>query len=511
MQGKKIFQGVVKTVGFVGTFPAKKLTDAVAFIGHFSRLNKVAPPVTKQNATIFFTALIPAAITAYFMFRNEDIPVEAAMMGGIFVLACLLWATEALPLFATALLIMGLQILLISNPAGWEQFGMSTGEKIPYSTFLNPLADPIIVLFLGGFLLARASVKAGVDELIASKLLKPFLGSPSKLMLGIVVITAVFSMWMSNTATTAMILSLLAPILIQIEDEPQFSKGLILAVPIAANLGGMGTPVASPPNAVAVGYLTNLGYKVNFSDWVLIALPVVAFMLFLAWKFLLKKFAPLQPKRKFEIQVSKHDPWANYVLVIFGITILLWLTEALHGIPAPIISFVPLIAFTATGLIDRSDINSLEWNILILIAGGIALGMGMKITGLDLIIVQSINTDSLLLVPVLILAMLLLSNFMSNTAASNLLIPIGISMMQIQEFGALGIFAGTIAIALAASMAMALPVSTPPNALAYASGKLKSEDFRATGIFLGIVGLVLLIILFTLAGFSQKIGLLPEI
>jgi sodium-dependent dicarboxylate transporter 2/3/5 len=510
MQGKKIFKGVIDTVGFVGTFPAKKLTDAVAFIAHFSRLNKVAPPVTKKNVSIFFTALIPAALVSYFMFKNEAISTQAAIMGGIFVLACLLWATEALPLFATALLIMGLEVLLLSNPAGWAHVGMPAGEEVHYSQFLRPLADPIIILFLGGFLLARASVKAGVDELIAAKLLKPFLSTPKKLMLGIILITAVFSMWMSNTATTAMMLSLLAPILVQIEDEPHLTKGLILAVPIAANLGGMGTPVASPPNAVAVGYLSNLGYQVNFSDWVLIAMPIVLIMLFIAWKFLMKKFPPIHADRTFEIRINKHDPWANYVLVIFGLTIMLWLTEALHGIPAPVISFVPLIAFTSTGLIDRSDINSLEWNILILIAGGIALGMGMSLTGLDKIIVQSIQADSLFLVPVLLLGMLLLSNFMSNTAASNLLIPIGISMMQVQEFGKIGIFAGTIAIALAASMAMALPVSTPPNALAYSSGKLKSEDFRASGIFLGAVGLLLLIILFSLAGFSQKLGLLPE-
>jgi sodium-dependent dicarboxylate transporter 2/3/5 len=509
---KKItFKQIAETAGFIGTLPARKLADAFAFVGQQSRLNRIMPPLRRRDLTVFFTALLPAVFIAWYLRDLEGVRPETANMAGIFVLACLLWATEALPLFATSLLIIGLEILLLANPAQWEGLGLSSGDPIDYLYFLKPMSDPVVVLFLGGFILARASVKAGVDNLIAAKLLKPFTASPSRMLLGVILITAIFSMWMSNTATTAMMLSLLAPVLIQLKDEPLLSRGLVLAVPISANLGGMGTPVASPPNAVAVGYLSNLGYKINFSDWVIAAVPVMIFMLWLTWKLLHKRYNPEKKAFVFQLSEARHGRWANFVMFVFAVTVLLWLTEAVHGVPAPVISLIPVLAFTVTGLIDRNDINSLEWSILLLIAGGIALGMGMKLTGLDDLIVSSINADSLLLVPVLILGMILLSNFMSNTAAANLMIPIGIGMMQLQSFGPLATLAGTFSIALAASMSMVLPVSTPPNALAYASGKLESGDFRYMGIVLGFTGLVLLILLFSAAGFGHKLGLFPDL
>ncbi|MGY6561292.1 MAG: SLC13 family permease [Luteibaculaceae bacterium] len=502
---------VTKTMGFIGTYPVKKLTQAIGFLGRQSRLNKIAPPLTKKELSIFLTALIPAILVVFWLKGKPDVNQETAYMAGIFVLACLLWATEALPLFATALLIIGLEIILLANPAGWSGLGMVGVDAVPYTHFLKPLSDPMLVLFFGGFLLARASVKAGVDGLIASKLLKPFLANPIRLLMGVMLITAVFSMWMSNTATTAMMLSLLAPILIQLTDDKNFAKALILAVPFGANIGGLGTPVASPPNAVAVGYLEKLGYSISFTQWVAAAIVPTILMLLIAFFLLKKYYKPENPKRKFTLEVSGHDPWANYVMFIFAATVILWLTEALHKIPAPVISMLPVIGFTATGLLDKDDVNSIEWNILLLIAGGIALGMGMSLTGLDTLIVENLNADSLFLVPLLIVAMILLSNFMSNTAAANLMIPIGISMMQIQSFGPLGIFAGTLAMALAASLAMALPVSTPPNALAYASGKLDNKDFIKVGSIIGVIGAIVIIIFFLLAGFGQKLGLLPTI
>ena len=500
-----------KAAGFLGTYPARKLADAVAFIGQTSRLNTIAPPVSRRELSIFFTAFIPAALVVYYLLGKPHIPSEASWMAGIFTLACLLWATEALPLFATALLIIGLEILLLVNPAQWQGLGMPAGKTVEYTYFLQPLADPVVILFLGGFILARSSVKANVDNLIASVLLRPFLKNPSRLLLGIIAITAIFSMWMSNTATTALMLSLVMPLIAQMDDDKAFGRGLILAIPLAANLGGMGTPVASPPNAVAVGYLAKLGYTVHFTDWIIAAMPIMIIMLWMTWKLIGYFYPTIHPIKKFELPKSSISRWSNFVMFIFFVTVSLWLTEAFHGIPAPLIALIPVIAFTSTGLIDRADINSLEWNILLLIAGGIALGMGMRLTGLDQIIVSKIHTNPVMLVPVLIAAMILLSNFMSNTAASNLFIPIGIGMMQASGFGAIGILAGTLSLAIASSMAMALPVSTPPNALAYASGKLEAKDFRKTGIILGLFGFLLLTLLFILIGIAQRYGIIKSI
>jgi solute carrier family 13 (sodium-dependent dicarboxylate transporter), member 2/3/5 len=491
---------LLKSAGFIGTYPARKITDAISFIGEQSKLNQFAPPLTKRELATFLTALIPAVLVSWYLMENSSLSSPASFMAGIFVLACLLWATEALPLFATALLIIGLEIIFIAKPFSNQI------QDIDYTYFLKPLSDPIIILFLGGFILARASVKAGVDGLIASRLLRPFSASPSRMLMGIIIITSCFSMWMSNTATTAMMLSLLLPVFNQLKERPLIAKGLVLAVPIAANLGGMGTPVASPPNAFAIAYLANIGFRFNFGEWVLVAVPVMILMLLITW-WLIKRFYLTDAHGiQFSIESNAPGNWANYVMFIFVITVLLWLSEGLHGIPAPVISLLPLIAFTSTGLITRNDINSMEWSILLLIAGGIALGMGMSYTGLDQVIAGRLKAGGLMLIPVMILSMILLSNFMSNTAAANLLIPIGISLMQSHEFSALGLLSGTVSIALASSMAMALPVSTPPNALAYSSGRIDASDFRKVGIRLGFIGMVLLSLLFALAGTAQRLG-----
>ena len=178
-------------------------------------------------------------------------------------------------------------------------------------------------------------------------------------------------------------------------------------------------------------------------------------------------------------------------MVIFAVTIGLWLTDQVHGLPTSVVALVPVVGFTTTGIIRRSDINSLEWHILILIAGGIALGVGMKMTGLDQIIVDLIPQNSMIIFPLLIVVTILLSTFMSNTAASNLLIPLGISFATGLGSSQLSLEIG-VGVAFAASMAMALPISTPPNAIAYSKGVLGSKDFTKAGLIIGLIAFFLI-------------------
>ena len=179
------------------------------------------------------------------LFQMGNLSREAVYMAGIFVLAALLWATEALPLFATAILIIALEIILLANPGGWMGFGFADSNSPDYRVFLEPLANSVIVLFFGGFLLAHAILKEGVDQTMAGAVLRLFGASPRRVMLGLMVITAVFSMWMSNTATTAMMITLTVPMFSQLPVGDRLRKGLVLCVPFAANIGGMGTPIAS--------------------------------------------------------------------------------------------------------------------------------------------------------------------------------------------------------------------------------------------------------------------------
>lgn len=454
-------------------------------------LNYVQRPLYNRHLVVFLLSVLLAAVLVYVMRQNGH--QEVAYMSGIFVLAALLWVTEALPLFSTSLLIIGLEILFLANPGNWAGLGFESQSGPTYKEILAPFADPILFLFLGGFILARAAVKEGVDKALASSVLSVFGGKPSAVVFGLMVITAGFSMFMSNTATTAMMITLVAPLIIGLTEDDPLRIGLVLCIPIAANIGGMGTPIGSPPNAVAIGFLRNEGLEVNFLDWMIIAVPLVIIVLVVAWALIVRFYK--SPNKDIVLKASK-KPIAKrgyFVVAVFTVTILMWLTDQWHGLPSAVTAMFPIVVLTATGIIDRQDYNSLEWHILALIAGGIALGLGIKLTGLDLIIVSAIPTNSQAVFFILVLATVVLSIFMSNTAAANLIIPLAISLAIIAhgaDSNAVVYFG--LSIALASSLAMALPISTPPNAIAFAQGTITSKDFIKMGIIVGVLGVLLI-------------------
>lgn len=449
------------------------------------------PPVAVRKLVIFLAAVM-AAFVVTIAFLSDGMPREAAFMAGIFALAAILWVTEALPLFATALLVIGVEVILLANPGAWAGIGFENGASPSYEIFLAPLSDPIIWLFLGGFLIAAAATKEGVDSVLAGIVLKMFGSDPKYVVLGLMVVTAGFSMFMSNTATTAMMITLVLPMIAKIPRTDPVRRGLVLAIPFAANIGGMGTPISSPPNAVAVGFLQQAGYDVSFLGWMLVAVPLAVALLFFAWLLLSARYPARTEGLTIEIEAGRIDARGVYVLVVILTTILLWLTDAVHGLPTAVVALLPAIAFTATGLLGRRDFNSLQWHILFLIAGGIALGVGMQVTGLDRIIVDGIPTGRLYVLAPLALAALLLSTFMSNTAAANLLLPLGISLAA--TTAGVGAVEAGISIALIASAAMALPVSTPPNAIAFAHGVVEARDLAFSGVVIGVLAYALIVV-----------------
>lgn len=454
-------------------------------------LTYVPKPLYSRHLLMFIGSVLAAAIVVFLLLKKQ--PREVAFMSGIFVVAALLWVTEALPLFATALLVIGLEIILLANPGGWAGFGFEQVTGPDFREILNPFADPILILFLGGFILARAAVKEGVDRALAASVLSVFGSKPAMVTLGLMLITAAFSMFMSNTATTAMMITLVSPLLLNIPAGNPFRKGLILCIPCAANIGGMGTPIGSPPNAVAIGFLRNAGQEVTFLQWMLIAVPLLLLLLLVAWLLInwLYKSSEKALKLKAESQPIKKRGW--FVVMVFVVTVLLWLTDQWHGLPTAVTALLPVIVFTATNVIDRKDYNSLEWHILALIAGGIALGLGMKLSGLDVALVQLIPGNSSFIFLLLILATVLLSVFMSNTAAANLIIPLGISLAAVSSTsGSAQMTYFGLSIALASSVAMALPISTPPNAIAYAKGIIETKDFVKVGGVLSLIAILLI-------------------
>lgn len=477
-------------------FRLRRLHDEFHGLSRLMRVVASRPPVQVRQAMFFLLTMAVAAGTTVWLATQTELPREAAFMAGIFVMAALLWVTELLPLFATALLVIGLEILLLANPGEWVGLGFEVTASPDYRTFLAPISDPIIILFLGGFLMARAAIAEGVDKALAGVILKVSGTHPASVMLGLMGATALFSMWMSNTATTAMMITLTVPMLAQIPHGDPARKGLVLAIPFAANIGGMGTPISSPPNAVAVAFLSKAGLEVSFLDWMLIAVPLMLALLVGAWLLLVRMYRPATEGLELRPVAARIDGAGAFVLGVIGVTIVLWLTDQWHGLPTAVVALVPAIAFTATGLIGRKDFNSLEWHILILIAGGIALGVGLRVTGLDAEVTGMLPGEGRAAVIALVIATMLFSTFMSNTAAANLLLPIGVSLaVGVAGSGSAEMaYVLAISIALAASTAMALPISTPPNAIAYAHGELDTRDLARSGLLVGGAALLLIVL-----------------
>ncbi|HAS62325.1 MAG TPA: dihydroorotate dehydrogenase [Vibrio sp.] len=426
----------------------------------------------------------------------DDLTLIQHRLLAIFLLAALLWVLEPVPVFATSILIIALELIMISDkglhlfrkpPAGHE-----LGELIAYTDIFSAFSSPIIILFMGGFALAISASKYELDNNLARVLLKPFGNQPKFIMLGLMLITAVFSMFMSNTATTVMMLALLGPIVASAPKGDMGIKALVLCIPIAANTGGIATPIGTPPNAIALQYLTGEN-SIDFLSWMMMGLPFVIVQLTIAW-FLLQKLFPSQQ----EIMVLKlngkfQKNWrAIVVYATFAITILMWMTTKLHGMNTYVVSIIPLAVFTLTGIMGKEELKQINWDVLWLVAGGIAIGIALDKTGLAVALAHAIDYESLSPTAVIITMSIvcwLMANFMSNTATANLLMPIaaaiGVSMQTLDMQNLL------VVVAFSASLGMILPVSTPPNSLAYSTGLIESKDMAKTGLIIGVLGLMI--------------------
>ncbi len=418
----------------------------------------------------------------------------------IFLLAALCWVLEPIPIYATSVVIIMLELLLLSNKgliflrtdAGQGNFG----ELMEYHDIMATFASPIIMLFLGGFFLAMAATKYRLDVNLARVLLKPFGHNPKFVMLGLMLITAVFSMFMSNTATTAMMLSILTPVMAVFAPKDPGKVAFALSIPVAANIGGIGTPIGTPPNAIALKYLVGENV-ISFGEWMIFGVPFVIVMMALAWV-LLNWLYPADQKN---IQLSikgkfLKTPKAYMVYVTFAVTILLWLMGDLHGMNSYTVALIPVAVFSLTGIINKEDLKKISWDVLWLVSGGIALGLALDRTGLASLVVHSIPFDHYSPYVVLFSAAflcLVMANFMSHTATANLLMPImaalGASMTSLTPLG--GEVTMILVVTFAASLGMSLPISTPPNALAHATGHVQSQQMVKVGATLGIVGVLL--------------------
>ena len=440
-------------------------------------------------------------------FGIEELTVVQQRMIAIFIFAALMWIFEVIPNWTTSLLVVVIMLLTVSDKGISLFCDPKYGTLIDYKTIMASFADPVVMLFLGGFVLAIVASKYGMDAAIAKVLLGMFGKNSKFVLLGFLIVISLFSMFMSNTATAAMMLAFLAPVLKALPDSETGKVALALSIPIAANLGGMGTPIGTPPNAIAIGALQNAGYNIEFGSWMARMIPFVIVMVLIAWLLLLA-FFPFKSKTieiKIEPKRDRKRDWRTYVAwITFFVTILLWVTEAATGINSNIVALIPLAVYTCTGVFKKEDISGISWSVLWLVAGGFALGTGLNKTGLAETLIHAIPFSSMNVVVVMIVAGCIcyaLSNFISNSATAALLVPILVvvgtaledpaSANHAQFISMDGMYSLIPYIAVCASLAMMFPISTPPNAIAASTGLVKTKDMAKVGIIIGVIGLVL--------------------
>jgi len=402
---------------------------------------------------------------------------------GIFTLIALLWLTEALHITIVALLVP-----LVTTISGVFE---------PAQAF-REFANPVVFLFLGGFALAAVMQRQKLDRLIAAQLLRFAGGSARRAVALMFGATALLSMWISNTATTAMMMPLALGMLASTpyESNPRSYWFLLLGVAYAANIGGIGTLVGSPPNAIAAA---NAG--IGFADWAKIGLPVVLLGLPLMALVLWVTFKPELPElAESADQPVSLDRQQKLTLLVFGLTVLLWLSSQvlgpLLGVEKGFDSLVAVLAIILIAVLRLAHWRDIEktadWGVLLLFGGGLTLSAMMQSTGVSLFLAESVATlfgeaPLMLLLLAITFLIVMLTEFTSNTASSALLIPVFLSVCASLDLPPVLI---SMLIAIGASCAFMLPVATPPNAIAYGTGFVPQSQMIRVGLRLNLVMIV---------------------
>ena len=343
----------------------------------------------------------------------------------------------------------------------------------------------------------RGLSRTGLDRLLFAKAIAPAGTRPASVLLAVMLASGIASMFISNTSTTVLMIGAVLPLVRQLGRDEPFSKALMVAIPLAASVGGMGTIIGSPPNAIAAGAIAEAGKEINFVQWMIVGAPAAIALILISWVVIQKLYPASTREVRLELDSMEEPelPGMKERIMVASITLLtvsLWLTTPLHGIPVSAISLIPIVGLTMTQVLGAAAVRGLPWDTLMLVAGGLSLGAAITDTGLAerlatwLTFLTALNLD-VLVYAALALITVTLSNFMSNTATVALVLPVSVALMPGRELET------CVVIGLAGSCALLLPVSTPPNAIAFATGEITAKDLRPTGIMVGLLGPVVII------------------
>ena len=442
---------------------------------------------------------------------SQDVmPADAWRVAAIGIWMAIWWATEAIPVFATALLPI---------------VAFAPLDITPIREAAAPYANPIIYLFLGGFIMALSLEKRNLHRRIALAILERVGTDGRRLIGGFMLVCALLSMWMTNTSTTMMLLPIILSVIGVIRDNVEdlsrsarsnFEVAMLLGLAYSASIGGLATLVGTPPNALLIGFMAeNYGIEISFARWMLVGVPVTFIMLPIAWLLLTRVVFPVdmpasdavnQHLREMRQKLGPMTTPEKRVAIIFGLVVMSWLLRRpvtewleLEGISDPgIVMTAAILLFmlpsgdrAQPNLMTWKDTSRLPWGVLILFGGGLSLAAAVSDSGLALWLGESLAPLNALGTTVLIVAavtlVIFLTELTSNLATTATLLPV---------VGAIALQAGvppimlTVPVAIAASCAFMLPVATPPNAIVFATGAISIPQMVRAGIALNIVGII---------------------
>lgn len=435
--------------------------------------------------SLLFSVLLLIGILVFPVFN--DTKINAAL--AILLFSASLWISEAIPLALTALLIPVLAIVLnITTP------------KEAFSEFSNP----VIYLFMGGFVLAGALSAYSLDRLLAYKLMLLAKGNFYKSAVLLMLATSLTACWVSNTSTVAMMIPLALGILALTDGNKSTpeAKFLLLGIAYSANIGGIVTVIGSPPNAIGAALL-----KLSFSEWLRYGLPI--FLISFPIMVLVLTFY-FKPDRKMliaTVEVSgARTPKRTALALIFVVTIFLWIFESVlapalqisSGFSSVVAVFAIVLLYTFNVMAWKQIVDSIRWDILLLFGGGLTLGLLVETTGLGSVLISGVMLMSkqvplLVFIWLIVFGSIVLTEFMSNTASAALILPLLYTLAAESEINPMVLL---LPATIAASYGFMMPVGTPPNALVYSTGFVPQRDMMKAGLGLNLIFSVVLTLFF---------------
>lgn len=480
--------------------------------------------------TMLWTGPLVALSILFFSNLSPGHP-EVSAMAGVVVLMALWWLTEAIPLAATALLPVVLYPLL----------GIMQGRAVAGLYF-----NHIIFLFLGGFMIAMAMERWHLHRRIALNVINWIGLTPNRMILGFMLAGGFLSMWMSNTATTMMMVPIALAVISQLETQQKtpeihrFSVGLLLSIAYACSIGGIATIIGTPPNVAFVSIFEQMfpnAPEISFAGWMMFGLPITIIMLVATWFVITQLFCKNVCHRNdgcmadislFETERQKSGPMSQEektVMTVFITTALLWMTRSdinfgsftlpgwgnwFHGLTddgtvammmAALLFILPSQSSESGRLMDWDDMRGLPWGIVLLFGGGFAMAGGMQDSGLSMVLAQKLTALDQLPIPALVTVcsafMTFLTEFTTNIASVQMVLPILSSIAVTLKVNPLLLM---IPVTVSSSFAFMLPVATAPNAIIFGSNRIRIWDMCKTGIYLNLIGIVVTVIFMLTVG-----------